>query len=83
MARSQKWISYPTVWRCRPGVRRNFYRRFGISANLNHLGWIDAPHYETLKSLEKTQWSKKIKLFFNQIMVEDARIGTFYRIHKF
>jgi hypothetical protein len=62
--------------RCRPGVGRNVYRRyfsrkgyrFEISATLYHLGLIDAPHIQNfvnLKSLEKTQESKKFKVLIS------------------
>jgi hypothetical protein len=59
--------------------------RFEILATLRQLGWIDAlptQNFEILKSLEKTQESKKIKITF-EFFVEmlrclyDALFGIF------
>jgi hypothetical protein len=47
--------------------RRKSYR-FEFSATFHYMGWIDAPHtqnFEILKSLEKTQESKKFEIIFD------------------
>jgi hypothetical protein len=50
--------------------------RFEIWTTLNHLGWIGAPQTQILKSLGKTQYSKKIKsCFFFVIMLDGSNFG--------
>ena len=50
-----------------PYLSRLTCYKIQIFATLCHFGWIDAPHtqnFEILKSLEKTQESKKIETLF-------------------